>query len=45
MAGGIHLFKIMGMLTPEKVILKRNITLGTIEVDLKDVNMILMGIT
>ena len=33
MAGSIHLFKIMGTLTPENVKLERNIFLDEIELD------------
>ena len=43
MAGGIHLFKITGMLTPEKVKLKRNILWDIIELYWKEVNVTLIG--
>ena len=43
MAGSIHLFKIMGMLTPENVKLKKNLIWDAIELDWKEVNMILNG--
>ena len=43
MAGSIHLFKITGMLTPENVKLKTNILWDIIELDLKEVNVILNG--
>ena len=39
----IHLFKIMGMLTPASVRLKRNIIWDIIELDWKEVNMTLNG--
>ena len=42
-AGSIHLFKITGKLTPEHVKLKRNILWDVIELDWKEVNMILNG--
>ena len=42
-AGSIHLFKIMGMLTPENVNLKQNVILDVIELDWKEVNMTLNG--
>ena len=41
MAGGIHLFKITGTLTPENVKLKTNIIWDIIELDWKEVNMTL----
>ena len=43
MAGGIHLFKFTGMLTPENVKLKRNILLDVKELDWKEVNVTLNG--
>ena len=43
MAGSIHLFKIMGILTPENVKLKRNRIWDIIEIDWKKVNMTLNG--
>ena len=42
-AGNIYLFKIMGMLTPENVKLKRNIIWDIIELDWKEVNLTLSG--
>ena len=42
-AGSIHLFKIMGKLTPEHVKLKRNILWDVIELDWKELNMTLNG--
>ena len=43
MAGRIHLFKIMGTLTPENVKFKRNIFWNVIELDWKEFNMTLNG--
>ena len=43
MAGSIHLFKIMGTLTPENVKLKWNLIWNMIELDWKEVNMTLNG--
>ena len=43
MAGSIHLFKIMGMLTPENLKLKTNILWDVIELDWKEVNVTLNG--
>ena len=43
MAGSIHLFKILGMLTPENGKLKRNIIWDIIELDWKEVSMTLNG--
>ena len=42
-AGSIHLFKIMGKLTPSNVKLKRNILWDIIELDWKEVSMTLNG--
>ena len=42
-AGSIHLFKIMGILSPENVKFKRNIFWNIIELDWKEVNMTLNG--
>ena len=42
-AESIHLFKITGMLTHKKVKLKRNILWDIIELDWKEVTMILNG--
>ena len=42
-AGSIHLFKITGKLVPEHIKLKKNISWNVIEIDLKEVNMTLMG--
>ena len=39
----MHLFKIMGMLTPENVKLKWNLIGDVIELDWKEVNMTLNG--
>ena len=41
--GSIHLFKIIGQLTPENIKLKRNILWNVIELDWKEVNMTLNG--
>ena len=38
-AGSIHLFKIIGKLTPEHIKLKRNILWEVIELDWKEANM------
>ena len=43
MARSMHLFTIMGMLTPENVKLKRNIFWDIIELDWKEVNVTLNG--
>ena len=42
-AGSIHLFKIVGKLTPEHGTLKRNVLGNVIELDWKEVNMTLNG--
>ena len=42
-AGSIHLFKIIGTLTPENVTLKRNILWYVMELDWKDGNVTLNG--
>ena len=42
-AGSIHLFKIIGKLTPEHIYLKRNILWDVIELNWKIVNMTLNG--
>ena len=43
MTGSIHLFKIMGTLTPENVKLKRNIIWDIMDLDWKEVSMTLNG--
>ena len=43
MAGSIHLFKIMGTLTPENVKVRQNLIWDIIEIDWKEVNVTLNG--
>ena len=42
-AGSIHLFKLVGKLTPECVTLKRNLIWDVLELDLREVSMTLHG--